>query len=322
MTQHFQHALVAVGAIVTFAYGQLLPHLFAGRMPQVPGENVVAMLLAMRGRRSVSPCSKGRRLFSAGVRHAECDHSLSSASQKESEHHSPTEGRHAHAHGHDHDHDHHEHDAASAPLDPWRWINRRVHVQDIATPKAKTHANWCLGSGPHAVSPRNIQAYESSAYVLSHMLERPHDALALLEEGVRLNPTSAELEFSLGQLALHSLKDSARAERAFAAAHAKCKPEPGEAGEDARFLQGRILFYLGYLAHQRGDHVQAESYLDEAIKEVPQHAGTRDLRKLLNRQDEDKEKNHDETDVDMGGRPLATWSWVSGCIHAQIGNMH
>ena len=29
---------------------------------------------------------------------------------------------------------------------------------------------------------------------------------------------------------------------------------------------------------------------DEAIKEVPQHAGTRDLRKLLNRQDEDKEK--------------------------------
>ncbi len=292
MTQHFQHALVAVGAIVTFAYGQLLPHLFAGRMPQVPGENVVAMLLGdARQEISFALLEKADDYFHGGVRHAECDHSLSSASQKESEHHSPTEGRHAHAHGHDHDHDHHDHDSASASFDPWRWINRRVHVQEHRPTEGEDARE--LVPWPWAAcrtSPRNIQAYESSAYVLSHMLERPHDALALLEEGVRLNPTSAELEFSLGQLALHSLKDSARAERAFAAAHAKCKPEPGEAGEDARFLQGRILFYLGYLAHQRGDHVQAESYLDEAIKEVPQHAGTRDLRKLLNRQDEDKEK--------------------------------
>lgn len=66
--------------------------------------------------------------------------------------------------------------------------------------------------------------------------------LALLEEGVRLNPTSAELEFSLGQLALHSLKDSARAGRAFAAAHAKCKPEPGEAGEDAASYRDASFF--------------------------------------------------------------------------------
>ena len=88
MTQHFQHALVAVGAIVTFAYGQLLPHLFAGRMPQVPGENVVAMLGDAR-QVSFALLEKADDYFHGGVRHAECDHNLSSASQKESEHHSP-----------------------------------------------------------------------------------------------------------------------------------------------------------------------------------------------------------------------------------------
>ncbi len=306
MTQRFQHALVAVGAIVTFAYGQLLPRLFAGRMPQVPGENVLAMLLGdARQEISFALLEKADDYFHGGVRHADCDHELSGTSGKESESRSRAEGGHAHAHDHDHHHNHHhhehhhehhhDHDTASAPSgparDPWRWLNSRVHVQEHRHTEgedARELVPWLWAAC--RMSPRNIQAYESSAYVLSRMLERPHDALKLLEEGVRLNPASAELEFSLGQLALHSLDDPARAERAFAAARAKCKPEPGKDGEDARFLQGSILFYLGYLAHQRGDRVQAESCLAEAVREVPKHAGTRDLRKLLNRQDNDKGK--------------------------------
>jgi tetratricopeptide (TPR) repeat protein len=300
VTQYFQHALVAVGAIVTFAYGQLLPHLFAGRMPQVLGENVVAMLLGdARQEISFALLEKADDYFHGGMRHAECDHELTGAPGKESENCSCAEDGHAHGHDHHHhDHDsdhHHDHDSASAPyglsFDPWRWINRRVHVQEHRHAEgedARELLPWLWAAC--RTSPRNIQAYESSAYVLSRMLKRPHDALKLLEEGVRLNPTSAELEFSLGELALHSLKDPTRAEQAFAAARAKCKPEPGEAGEDARFLQGRILFYLGYLAHQRGDHNQAVGYLAEAIREVPEHVGTRDLRNLLNRQHEDEGK--------------------------------
>ena len=204
MTQHFQHALVAVGAIVTFAYGQLLPHLFAERMPQVPGENVVAMLLGdARQEISFALLEKADDYFHGGVRHAECDHSLSSASQKESEHHSPTEGRHAHAHGHDHDHDHHEHDAASAPLDPWRWINRRVHVQEHRHTEgedARELVPWLWAAC--RTSPRNIQAYESSAYVLSQCWS-DHDAWRCWK---RASPQSTSAgQVSLGQLALHSL---------------------------------------------------------------------------------------------------------------------
>jgi tetratricopeptide (TPR) repeat protein len=289
VSQYFQHALVAVGAIVTFAYGQLLPHLFAGRMPQVPGENVMAMLLGdARQEISFALLEKADDYFHGGVRHAECDHELSGTPSREPENCSCAEDGHAHDH-------HHDHDSASTPsghsFDPWRWINRRVHVQEHRHAEgedARELLPWLWAAC--RTSPRNIQAYESSAYVLSRMLKRPQDAMTLLEEGARLNPTSAELEFSLGELALHSLKDPARAERAFAAARAKCKPEPGEVGEDARFLQGRILFYLGYLAHQRGDHNQAADYLAEAVREVPKHVGTRDLRNLLNRQHEDEGK--------------------------------
>lgn len=287
MTQPFQHALVAAGAFITVAGGHLLPLLFSGRMPQVPGENVVAMLLGdARQELSFALLEKADDYFHGGAHHAECEHGLSGTPEGLPE--SCSANEHAHEHG--------PHpDSGAAPsgrsFDPWMWLNRRVHVQEHRHTEgedARELLPWLWAAC--RTSPRNIQAYESSAYVLERMLKRPHDAMALLEEGVRLNPLSASLEVSLGELALHVLDDPDRAERAFVAARIKCQPAPGEAGEDDRFLLGRILFYLGYLADQRGDRNRAANYLAEAEQSVPEHVGTRDLRRLLNRQHKNERK--------------------------------
>jgi len=283
----FQHLLVAAGAFLAIAGGQLLPRLFPGRMPQVPGENVVAILLGdARQEFSNVLLEKADEYFHGGAQHVDCGHEWSGTpgdTQK-----CCSEDEHAH------EHDHHAdsgHAHADRSLDVWTRLNRRIHVQEHRHTEgedARELLPWLWAAC--RMSPQNVQAYENSAYVLDRMLKRPHDALALLEEGVRLNPTSAALEFSVGELALHSLKDSARAEQAFAAARSKCRPAPGEAGENDRFLLGRILFYLGYLAHQRGDHDRAAGFWAEAEEKVPDQVSTRDLRNLLDRQQENERK--------------------------------
>lgn len=153
-----QHALVAVGAIVTFAYGQLLPHLFAGRMPQVPGENVVAMLLGdARQGDQFRLARKGRRLFSR--RGAPCGVRPQPVQRipKESEHHSPQRA------------DTRMHTATittTITLNMMRRLRRSIPgggsiaacmCRSIATPKAKTHAGlvpWLWAAC--RTSPRNI----------------------------------------------------------------------------------------------------------------------------------------------------------------------
>ncbi len=281
MTQPLQHILVAAGAVFTVVWGYLLPHLFPEQMPQVPGEDIVAMVLGdARQAFSFALLEKADDYFHGGVRHMDCDRGLSTAS-----HEPPTECS-EHEHGH-----HHEsgHVPAVRGLDPWMWLNNRVHVQEHRHTEgedARELLPWLWAAC--RTSPKNIQAYESSAYVLDRMLHRPREALALLEEGVRLNPGSASLEVSIGELVFFSLKDPARAEQAFAAAREKCRPAPGEEGDADRFLLGRILFYLGYLARQRGDPERAAGYLAEAEQQVPDNVGTRNLRKFLSQQHENE----------------------------------
>jgi len=278
MTHRFDLPALAAGALLTLVWGSLMPTLFAGRLPQAAGEDIMAMLLGdARQVLSAAMLTKADDYFHGGAQHSDCTHGLAG----------PQGGAHAHDHGHPESHaDEHPPDGnapdAPASRDPWAWLNARVHVQahrHTEGEDARELLPWLWAAC--RTSPSNIQAFESSAYVLERMLKRPLEALALLEEGTRLNPSNAAIEVSLGELALHSLKDPVRAEQAFEAARTKCRPAPGEAGEDDRFLLGRILFYLGYLARQRGDLDRAGACLTEAEAQVPDHVGTRNLRKLL-----------------------------------------
>ncbi len=245
-------------------------------MPQAGGQDILSVVLGdTREMLSEMLVQKADEYFHGGVKNVRCEHGLAEAD---------------HADGHEHEegcgHEEHEcadHQAAMAwNGDPWAWVNARVHEQvhrHVKGDEGKELLPWLWGACRAA--PGNAQAIETTAFVLDHMNNRPMEALDLLDEGVKKNPDSASLEFSRGEVLLHSLHDAARAEAAFAAALAKCRPADGPEGDDARLLKVRTLFYLGYLAHQRGDRLRTEACLREAEAINPQHVSVKSLRKLL-----------------------------------------
>ena len=286
MRQDLHIGLTVAGALLVAALGRSVPRVYGKAMPQVAGENVVAMILGdAQHVFSQAMMDKAEEYFHGGVKVENCTHGLSGGSHVEEA------GREGHEHspgctcGRD-DHDGHREEAAAGGgfPDPWAWMNARVHAQGHRHTEGEDVRElmpWLWAAC--RISPQNVEAFETSAYVLARMTQRPDEALRLLEEGVRRNPDSASLEFSRGEMLLHSLHDPLAAEAAFEAAGKKCRPAEGPKGDDARFLKGRILFYLGYLANRRGDKARARACLSEAEALNPQHVGTRDLKKLLQR---------------------------------------
>lgn len=274
MRPGFYTCLTVACAVLVMALGQGIPLAFPGRMPQAAGEDVLTLVLGdARLAFSDVMMKKADEYFHGGVKEANCGHGLSETQE----------------HGHEHGQDHgHQHEAGGADADAkplgglWAWVDGQVHTQEDRHAEGEDSREllpW-LWMACRA-SPQNIQAYETSAFVLEDMLKRPAEAVLLLEEGVRNNPDNAEIEFALGKLLLHKLSDAPRAERAFVAALGKCRPAEGAAGDEERFLKGNILFYLGYLAKQRGDMARARAYLAQAEAFDPVHVGTRNLRDLL-----------------------------------------
>jgi len=113
------------------------------------------------------------------------------------------------------------------------------------------------------------------------MVNRPEEGVRLLEEGVRKNPECAELDYSLGEMLLNRVRDPVRAEPWFVSALAKARPAEGKAGEEAVSLKLRALFYLGYLAKQRGELERLRGFTREAEALDPEHVCTKDLRALV-----------------------------------------
>jgi hypothetical protein len=80
---------------------------------------------------------------------------------------------------------------------------------------------------------------------------------------------------------LNKVHDAARAEPWFLSARAKCWPALGPAGDAARVLKVKTLFYLGYLAKQRGDVDRVATYTKEAEELLPENVCTKNLQALL-----------------------------------------
>ena len=269
MRQSLHIAMTVAGAVLAVALGQGLPFIFSDRLPQVAGEDVLALVLGdARLVFSNAMINKADEYFHGGVRDVVCEYGLKNGTEE---------------HDHNHDEQAKGTDRVSGGADLWSRLNGRVHVQEdrhTEGDESRELLPWLWAACRSA--PQNIQAYETSAYVLGGMMKRTDEAARLLEEGIRKNPANASLEFSLGKLFWHQLHDAARAEHAFFAAREKCRPAAGPEGDEDRFLKGHILFYLGFLAKRRGDLEHARTYLAEAEALDPNHVGVRDLRKLLN----------------------------------------
>lgn len=274
--------MAGVGLVVLL--GQAIPSYFADRMPQTPGEDVLALILGdARLEVSRSLEDKAEEYFHGGVRNINCTIQEDAAEHANEAH--GHEGGHEDAdHDDDHDHDAAEPAATPSRRDPWQWIDGFVHEQAHRHLKGDQTAEvlpWLWAAT--RMSSKNVLAYQSSAYVLAYSLDKPEEGVRLLEEGVRNNPAAPELDFSLGQTILDRLHDAARAEPWFVSTREKCLAAKGneKRAEELALLRLRALFYLGFLSKQRGDLDRARACLQEAESLAPQHEVVRDLRAIL-----------------------------------------
>jgi len=262
--------MLAAGVILTLALGRAIPRFGAERLPQIPGEDVLALVLGdARQQLSHLLFDKVEEYFHGGVRDVACPMGAMGGSQ-------------------DHDHEAAPAKACAAAepaglaADPWAWLNARVHMQEhrhLEDEQAAELLPWVWAAC--RVSPKNIQAYQAGSYVLARMVNRPEEGVRLLEEGVRKNPACAELDYSVGEMLLNRMRDPAGAEPWFQSALAKVRAASGRAGDEAQSLEVRTLFYLGYLAKRRGDLERLREVAREAASLDPEHVCTKDLRALV-----------------------------------------
>lgn len=260
--------LLAASALLAVALGGAIPRFGAESLAQVPGDNVLALVLGdARQQVSVLLFDKVEEYFHGGVRDVDCPLGMAGGKPVQE----PERAKAAEAAA-----------PASVAADPWAWLNARVHAQEhrhLEDEQAAELLPWVWASC--RASPKNIEAFQAGSYVLARMVNRPEEGVRLLEEGVRKNPECAELDFSLGEMLLNRVRDPARAEPWFVSALAKARPAAGKAGEDAVSLKLRALFYLGYLAKQRGELERLRGFAREAEALDPEHVCTKDLRALV-----------------------------------------
>lgn len=152
---------------------------------------------------------------------------------------------------HDHDHGHHHQRPVLGRFDPWGYINNQIHSQEhihLEHNKAEELLPWYWAACE--ASPHNFLAFEATSYALATMLEKPQEAVLLLEQGIKHNPYEVRLEIARGEILIKQLKNFKEAEAAFLAAFQKSLHE--NAPPDDMF-KAEALFYLGYLAKRRND---------------------------------------------------------------------
>ncbi|MFA5203741.1 MAG: hypothetical protein WC708_04980 [Lentisphaeria bacterium] len=178
----------------------------------------------------------------------------------------------------------HDHDSAAAPAaaqrwvaawlahDPWGRLNAAVHPAGhrhlTGERQEKEVIPWVWAAAK--LDPHNVLAYVTGGYWLARRVGQPEEGLRFLEEGIRNNPESCELEFTRGELLLNSLHRPAAAYSAFTAALRKWQPGgTPEEQDDNRFLKGRLLLYLAELEEKRGQLGLARQRYAEVLEFLP-----------------------------------------------------
>ncbi len=266
--------------LLVVVLAQAIPAHYADGMPQVPGDDVLQLILG-DARRELGKAMLDRAdlYFHGGMAHADCtgmeDHDHEAHAEHDEEH---TE----------HDEEHAEHDdghVAAAPSrapDPWQWLNRRLHApahRHLADTEFDELLPWIWAAC--RASPNSIQAYLVGDYVLLRQTGNPAAGIRLLKQGVAANPGNPDLAFTLGERYLNQMKQPEEAERWFEQALAN-NPLDGRPDDvDAQILRMRTLDYLGHLAGRRGDRERIRTCLAEAESINPQHQVVRSLKHLL-----------------------------------------
>ena len=293
-------AIPAAACAVAAAVAVCRSSLSAEAMPQKNDADPIAILFGdvrmLIGRQMVG---KADEYFHGGVTDLDCslDHS-----HRESDGHmadeadDETEGHHHHHH-----HDDDVYDAEGGDSDgnregavvraPWAFVTRTIRLPSVERhlegESSREILPWLWAAC--RVDSGNISAYANAAYVLESLYGDAEKALAVLDEGIRANPQSSELEFQKGMLLLHRLAAPERAEAAFRAALAKVTEDralENRDDTDATLIAIRILSFLGKLAADRGEDAEVRRCYKAALEIAPEHSVTKTLGKLVNQQQE------------------------------------
>ena len=282
MRNRWHDLLALLPLLVVILLARTLPVRYAGAMPQVPGDDLLQLVLGdARRELGRQMLARADSYFHGGMSHEGC------TGLEAQEDHPDHDDQPEHHDDDGDDHESHGHAALGGPAgagfpDPWQWIDRHVHAQPhrhLPEEEFDELLPWLWAACRSA--PDDVQARLTAAYVLERRTGEPRAAIRLLEEGLTVVPGSPELAFALGELHLNRLKEAGVAERWFEQARVSSRPRAQAGDADAQLLEIRTLHYLAVLARRRNDAERLRALVAQAEAEHPAHTLTRAMRKLL-----------------------------------------
>jgi len=282
MRNRWHDLLALLPLLVVILLARTLPVRYAGAMPQVPGDDILQLVLGdARRELGRQMLAKADSYYHGGMTHTDC------TGLETHDSHADHDGQPGHldddggAHG-PHGHAAHAGPAGTGFPDPWQWIDRQVHAQPHRHLEREAFDEllpWLWAACRSA--PADVQVRLTAAYVLERQTGEPRAAIRLLEEGLTVVPESPELAFALGELHLNKLKAAGEAERWFERARTNGASRAPAGDADAQLLEIRTLHYLAVLARRRNDAERLRALVGLAEAGYPAHHLTGAIRKLL-----------------------------------------
>lgn len=122
------------------------------------------------------------------------------------------------------------------------------------------------------LDPQKIDSYTVAAYWLVNRLHKPKDAEQFLREGLRANPNSYEILFSLGQIYYDTYHDTPRARNVWELAVRRWNEQQQAKKNPDKFVLEEIVMNLARLEETEKRYERAIAYLEVArqISPAPQ----------------------------------------------------
>jgi tetratricopeptide (TPR) repeat protein len=178
----------------------------------------------------------------------------------------------SHMAGHEHEDEEHEKEAdfLGTPRD---WIEAFGRHFMITTHTHLEHGQereilpWLKLSAD--LDPQNIDAYTVGAYFLSAHLGRFKEAEDFLQEGLRNNPDSYQILFSLGRIYNEKEHDPERTRNVWEGALRKWDQQKSHGNNPDKLALHDITLNLGNLEEKEGNYAKAIEYLERAKSVSP-----------------------------------------------------
>ena len=172
----------------------------------------------------------------------------------------------------DHEHEEHEEEASflSRPRDFLEAFGRHFIITQhthLANGQEREILPWLKLSAE--LDPQMVDSYTVGAYWLANKLGKVKEAEEFLREGLRANPTSHQILFSLGQLVYKNDHDTGSARNLWELALRRWREQELQKKDPDNISLDKITVNLAHLEENEGNIDRAIYYLEQARKVSP-----------------------------------------------------